>query len=443
VSFLVEKENGNAKDKKGLTVPVFIAGLSGLTVCALLLGVMLMAYFKIPFNAYISAPAADNPYVREAADVASKAFGMHFFGDFLQTQDWSVMANPWTDEPNFMTQYPPVPVYLLKAISWMPYFASLAVFLTSMIIFSISIVWRVTSKLDTASRVALAFTLGIATTPMLMALDRGNNVGFIGALFGLFAFGVLRNHRKTAIIALSLLIAIKIYPVVLLFVFLRKRWFREAGISILVSGLSTVVLFLITPGDVAATISSFLAANVKALGSHDLIAQYQVNEVINGFGLVDTSGGQFAPTLLGTWNITRWICLALTILCILFMKRISNVEVLLLGGYSMMFAYSAALGYNWTWAPIFLAIILNHFGEKFGEGQKWSTMQKSSPVLALNVVGLSILIIPAGWVFPNTSHSAVPYLGWGLGVLTLLVLVFTYSARAVKLRRQTVSAAVE
>jgi len=441
MSFLSLKEEQIPGSRRVFRVSVFVAVLSGATLCALLLGLMLLAYFNIPFSADISAPPADNPYVREAADSASKAFGKHYFGDFLQTQDWSVMSNAWTDEPNFLAQYPSVPVYLLKLISWMPYFASLFVYLGSMVILSMTTIWLATSKLETASRVALAFTLGIATTPMLSAIDRGNNVGFIGALFGLFAFAVLQNRKKTAIVALSLLVAIKIYPIVLLAVFFRKRWFRESLVTVLASGFSTLALFLLTPGNPIETISRFIAANTQGLQSHDIIGQRLVNDILKGLGLVDTSGGEFATTLMGSWNNIRWICLALTILSILAFKKLSDVEVLLLSGYSMMFAYSAALAYNWTWAPIFLAIILNHFGQEFHESESWRSIRKSSPILALNAIGLSVIMLPAGWVFPNTHHSAVPYLGWGLGVLTLLVLVFTYSARAVKLKRQTAAVA--
>jgi Glycosyltransferase family 87 len=428
----IENIDNDKKSFWSINFAVFVSLLNGVTVICLGAGLFLMAYLNLPFTEFLSATPNDKPFVRDAADVASKAFGIHYFGDFVQTQDWSVMANPWTEDASFLAQYPSVPVYLLKLISWMPYSASLFTYLALMLCASIAAIWLATPKLQTSSRISLAASLGLVSTPILMAFDRGNNVGFIGALFALFAVAVLNGKRNIAALAFALLVAIKIYPVVLVVVFVRKKWIKQGLLALAATGAVTLLLFAITPGDPLQTVTQFITANTKGLTIHGQESQSLINDILTGFNLVDTSNGEFANIVLAVWANIRLLCLAITVVLIVWHTKLSDIEALLLAGYSMMFVYSAALSYNWTWAPAFLAIAINACVAEYGTSANWSKLFKEKPALAFNLVGLALIILPAGWVFPNTQSSVTPYLAWGTGVLTLLIVVVSLASKAVK-----------
>lgn len=371
-----------------------------------------MVYLREPVNEIISVTAFDIPDIRPEAFAGDRTVGIHYFGDFLQTFDWTYINNPWSDYPEFLASYPPMAVYLLKVLSPLPYFWALGIYLTFMLVSAVFIIWRLASSFAPVQRITLSAGLGLFSAPILMAFDRGNSVGFLVLLFGLFLIGIRDEIRWLAVLSLTLMATIKIYPLLLIFVFIRNKWWREVLATIFLGFTSTLVLFFVTPGNIFQTISMWWEANTAASDYWNLILGDGMSSLLAYFQISDQSVVNTVTSIvLASWAPIRYLFIGLLIYIICFARRVSTLESIGLAGFSMMLLYSGPHNYAWTWALPFIAVLLDEFN-KLGASTKLVDIWNSSKIKTLSLFGLLLIVLPLPISVPGTQKSIAPFLGY-------------------------------
>ncbi len=371
-----------------------------------------MVYLREPVNEIISVTAFDIPDIRPEAFAGDRTVGIHYFGDFLQTFDWTYIKNPWSDYPEFLASYPPMAVYLLKVLSPLPYFWALGIYLTCMLVSAVFIIWRLASSFAPVQRITLSAGLGLFSAPILMAFDRGNSVGFLVLLFGLFLIGIRDEIRWLAVLSLTLMATIKIYPLLLIFVFIRNKWWREVLATIFLGFTSTLVLFFVTPGNIFQTISMWWKANTAASDYWNLILGDGMSSLLAYFQISDLSVvNTVTAIVLASWAPIRYLFIGLLIYVICFSRRVSTLESIGLAGFSMMLLYSGPHNYAWTWALPFIAVLLDEFN-KLGASTKLVDIWNSSKIKTLSLFGLLLIVLPLPISVPGTQKSIAPFLGY-------------------------------
>lgn len=380
-------------------------------------------YLRFPANAVLSNTEWDRPYIRPEAYEEPRLVGIHYFGDFLQTFDWATLANPWVHDVGFLVQYPSVPVYLLKLLTPFPYFTAMWIYLTLMTVSSALAVWLVLKNFPKVSRLATAIAVGCLSAPALMAFDRGNSVGFLAILFCLFSIGVLSNRKWLAVSMLVLMATTKIYPLLLIIIFVRLKWWREIATTIIAGLGLTVLLFAVTPGNFVTTVEAWLRANTEASGLWGETLILGVKALLGVLGVTDLETiSNLATLAVSAWGIVRYLLILAIFAVIVFKPGLKAVEALALAGFTMILFYTAPHNYAWTWALPMVGILLNEFytsGARTSLKQIWA----HSKIMAVSIVGLMLVILPLPIAVPGTQKSILPFLGY---ILTFVVTFVAY-----------------
>lgn len=415
--------------------------LTVLVVTCLIAGIFQIIYLGWPYNEYISAIANDIPRVRPDAIKIQMNFGIHYFGDLLQPLDWAKLANPWTYDPKYLAQYPPLAVYLLKPFTLFPYRVAAVLYLSLMILSSAIGSWLITKHLNRSNQVLLWIILGVSSVPFLMAFDRGNSVGYLFFLFCVFVYGVTKDKRNITWVSLTLMISIKIYPVMLLLVLLKLKRFKEFAYSIFASLLVAVILFAITPGNFIHTVKQFVTANTSGFGLQggmqmrafaQLFRQFidAPDAILQSWELADTANTIFSFLRIGI--------LATSVLIVLLKPRLKFSGLLLLSCIAMTTLNSSQIGYNWFWAPAFVIWLLAEKSIKIGTNDVFPTLQiwRTEKYSLIAAVGFCILSLPIGLHMPGSNTPLTPYIGIFTSFVSIVYLLFSDIGIKPKQRKQ-------
>lgn len=412
------------KDKKGILLIDRRFDLHNAPILLLVIHFVLFAvsafqslYLRLEPNQVVSGPAYDRPDIRSEAYDEARNVGWHYFGDYLQPYDWARLDNPWTHSEVFLANYPPFPIRIMDLFLPLPYYLGLGIYLSLMVLSSGLIVWTLLNKATFMQRFVASISVGVATAPILMAFDRGNNVGFFSLLTGLLIIALTKDNKKLAIFAVTIMILVKIYPVFLLITFISKRWFKEAAATLILSGTVTLLLFAAAPGEMSETLSGFLEGTGGANAYWD-------GTVSLGTSIVLQQVGVLSPNQLNTvvalaplaWDALRYsIIVVLVSVAFLLRERISDIHSVLLGGFAMTLFYGNPVNYGWTWIVPVLAFLI---------GNSWTGRQDvslrelwtSSSSLTLALLGSILLVVPHTLAVPGTNKSIASFLGYFLAV---------------------------
>lgn len=406
-----------------------------LTVVLVLLflgGILQLVYFGWPYNQYLSWSANDLPSIRAGAIKIQMNFGVHYFGDFLQPLDWAKQANPWTSDPKYLAQYPPLAVYVLKPLTIVPYRVAACIYLLLMLSSSIFGIWLTSKALNWNNRILITLIFGVCSVPFLMAFDRGNLVGFFVLLFALFVYGVKSESKAITWLSLGIMIAIKIYPVLLILVLLKLRRFKELFIALLFAFGVTVALFALTPGTFTETIQQFLSANIGGL---DIQADRQIRTFANLIHLfIDAPDAilqswKYARDANVIFNLFRISLLAVSVLMIALKPKMKLSGLILLSCIAMTTLNSSQLGYNWFWAPVFVVWLISERSIKVGDSDFFESSEvwKTERYAVIAALGFCLLSLPIGLHVPGSTTPLTPYIGLLTCFIAMISLVFEKS----------------
>ncbi len=206
-------------------------------------------------------PAPDSAF-----EFRDPIIGVHSFSDLLLHGKYASAPSPYLAlEPDSLpaNNYPPFAHVFMLPFTLVPYTYAVAIFM----ILSIGmIVTPICFSLRGLSRPILISVLisgFVFTYPMLMIVDRGNIQGITTGfcLIGLWFF--LGEKYKVAAVLIAIAAALKIYPILFMLIFLKRKKFREFFLGCALAAALTLGALATFQGGIKTNIMGFL----QGLGS--------------------------------------------------------------------------------------------------------------------------------------------------------------------------------
>jgi len=120
-------------------------------------------------------------------------------------------------------------------------FATYLVSLISMMFYlSHKFMWS-GEKFDTQTKIA-AFGIALFSFPFLFCIDRGNVEAFVFIFTGFFFLSFMKGKYKTAAVFIALASALKLYPCILAWLFIKKKQYKACVIA----GILTVAISVLS-----------------------------------------------------------------------------------------------------------------------------------------------------------------------------------------------------
>ena len=214
--------------------------ISHVTLCVSLIASWVSQFYLLrPVNEIISWMAADEWCTAE------EAINIHCGSDYWASKAASLDANPYIN-PSVKLPYPPFAIAFFRWFNWLgeqttQRFAYRIYLLLVLLACLVPVIWFVRRRPE--HRWMHVFTLGLATVPTIVLLDRANQLAFCIPLLLVFAIAI-RDERwliaQASIIGLTLF---KPQFLVLVLVFLASRKVFRLLTTVAVSALVLLVSF--------------------------------------------------------------------------------------------------------------------------------------------------------------------------------------------------------
>ena len=203
------------------------------------------SYLDLDAYSSRSFPSADG-----WCEASSEGLGSHCWGDYYYVIFLLSQPNPWLEYANPYPAAALVPFLttnILGSVTGAAH-AGLLIYLASMTLLIGWGVWVGTKGISLESRIILLATITLFSPPLIHALDRGNNVGFIIPLLVWFFSALIRRSSNQGVLAIVLLTVIKPHFAVLLFLYLLRGEFKTFAKGALLGGTIHVSAFLVVAG---------------------------------------------------------------------------------------------------------------------------------------------------------------------------------------------------
>ena len=192
-------------------------------------GTWLATVFHYVLGIYKSKPYPLNTYLFRANDN---------FMDFYNNLNY---ASHFMSGKKDVIAYSPFAQTVMGALSAFPVRLALVLAMTAFMVTVGMLVWRFLVddlRQSLALRLAVAFILTAMTYPVLFTLDRGNEEAFVFIALAWFAYLYFVEHSRWAGVLLGMAIAYKMYPGVLVVLFVADRRWKD----LLITGVTTLGL---------------------------------------------------------------------------------------------------------------------------------------------------------------------------------------------------------
>jgi len=269
--------------------------------------------------------------------------GVHTFGDFLQPL-WQSRLAPSPFITGY-SSYMPAANGLFWILSWFPFWIAFGMLLTISLASLLVPYSLVDSEADFWTRGQLLVGGVIFTYPVLSALDRGN-IQFL--TIGLIVLAMyLRREQRWAYagICLGIAIGLKVYPVLFLFLFLKRKSWKSTTFAIGTAASVTAIPLLLFDGG--------LGKNVRALLSNLGSSQTELSSLAlfsnNSLKALGLSSGSVGLSTFGnflndnTGLIVSMLCLLLLFSCLA--RDINDLEIALFVSAVCTLAIGFSAGY--------------------------------------------------------------------------------------------------
>ena len=200
------------------------------------------------FGSMVSYKSADRPG-RLWLQMYPKPFGIHYFGDFLDTLRHSQVNQPFATPGLSPVGYPLFSLLVIAPFDLVGYATAVRLFLLLTVLLLLVPLWRLLDGRTATDRLLLVTPLAVSA-PLLVTLDRGNLQGLVVgfALLGMCSF--LRGNRVGAGFWFAIAAAMKVYPVLLLLLLVRARDWRALGVGVLTGLPATWISFRVYGGGI-------------------------------------------------------------------------------------------------------------------------------------------------------------------------------------------------
>ena len=209
------------------------------------------------------------------------------------------------------TVYSPLMHLFMSALTHAPAVAGLALILTVFAISLVALLWYgVTARVGPRRlRQGYVMIFCFLSYPVLFVVDRANLEMLVFALLAAFVWLYYWRGSRWAFLPLALAIAAKYYAVVLVFVFIAERRWRQLALcvatALAVEAAATVLLSAVS----GFTITQVITNTIHTLGndasglddarfSHNLVGAFALLDRMTGYALQSISGFQLAVNIL-------------------------------------------------------------------------------------------------------------------------------------------------
>jgi hypothetical protein len=310
---------------------------------------ILTFYYKVNFNEWVGWIAED--YVSDS----KKAFGVHYFSDYLAMID----LNNSSGDARFTHPYPPFAILIYKMFTYFPYKFGVLLWLVLLVFAMLYPVWKAFKKqFPTMKYIGTIILVGLSY-PFIATLDRANIIGLLPCLLFLSYIEFSNKKFLSASVFLAIAINIKIYPVLILVMLLKRENIRFIINTILSAATIFIVSsFLWSPSDpIRAMKSAFLNASklqTLNLEGHGLIvsASQIVYNVLLRLRLTNSDISDFFDENF------KLIGLLFLIILTTGASLSSNHEKWLFGLYAMQLVPSMSWSYTRIWTAVGFGILI-------------------------------------------------------------------------------------
>ncbi len=341
-------------------------------------------------------------------DPSSWGFGVHCFGDYNLVRLFAFFPDPWAQNiTGFYSNYPAAGMLVFLVFGAIGELfgdvrVGLGLFLVAMTVgFSLPAIWATKGR-PIVSRIAIAAAIGPLSFPALMAIDRGNVVGFAVPILWLLLLGLGRDRRWLVISAIVVATVVKPqYAVLVLLPLLRGRW-KDTVIATLLSVGANLLAFLIWPAHFPASVVTAVKAVLQFGSSLSLHAQFPPNiSFARGFDSIEIALRQLLGQETDSTYVQRvqsWIGVVILVgtivLVIILRRRIPIIVSAMLLIVSASLFTSVSYSYYLVYAIPFAAVIFRHPASSGGVGAGLFESARRQP-LATTVAGGGIAVATA------------------------------------------------
>jgi len=204
------------------------------------------------FEQFISFLGSDGP-AGYANSIVPRRLGVHTFGDYLLPRWQSNLDSPWfitdlADGPR--NNYLPFTMAVFWLFSTIAYWESFILFMAIGTGAMFAAIWLSLSEEDSIDRAQLILSSVVLTSPFISLMDRGNIQILLTALVCLSIVLFIKGRESWGAAALGLAIALKGYPILFLFIWIRARRWKDCIIALSVSGITTLIPLLFYDGGI-------------------------------------------------------------------------------------------------------------------------------------------------------------------------------------------------
>jgi hypothetical protein len=255
-----------SKDRK-YWIEIYLAWSIVLTAVSILTFYVLIEYLQIgrSLSSLWLSPSGDSAY-----EFRNPVIGIHSFSDLILHRMYALSSSPYIapsatnmwgasiDRTLPASNYPPFAHLFMLPISYLSYGASISLlFLATIGMITIPIFFTIRG-ISISSVVSVLVAGFVFTYPMLMILDRGNlqglTTGFCIVALRLF----LSKRYKLSAVMFGFAAGLKIYPILFMFLFVKRKRFNEFFLGCFSSMVITGLALLSFEGSIKENVNGFL-----------------------------------------------------------------------------------------------------------------------------------------------------------------------------------------
>ena len=419
----------------------YLAILIGMQLMAFTTNQFIASYFNITVLEMISYKTQDG----HCDDLNRTGIGEHCFGDFYYGFLFANSDNPYLTE--YFNAYPPLALFLLKPFIYLNDFAPRSLFAIGLylatnlvcVIIAITVLTK-DLRLDTRLRV---FSAALFGAPLIVSIDRGNNIVYVLFLLVLFLDSASRGRFANVILLGTMLTLLKPQMLLLCLVFLKRDtinvFFRYIAFSLPVFFTS----FLLFPKSFPENITNWFQAsgNYQAY-SNTTIMPVNIS-LSNSLGIMKTfveylfSGDYEIYSFSMVSNMLLMFSLiALVVAKLLFVHQgnYNFAERSLLVVLLIILAPGTTFHYYYLLLVPFMRYCLNESDFKYTLGN-FSEFKLTSKIRGIFLTLILLIIpcwgIPAKYLFPSITESDIS-IHWQIANIVSALLFFVILARGKK-----------
>jgi len=337
---------------------------------------------------------------------------------------WSPSTTAFFDQPGFPFPYP-APTLAIFLAFWNLTPNALLCFLATVMAFALASVLYLGVRYPSL-RFALGATL-LGSFPLFFLLDRANIEGavWIAATLGVTAFA--KQRFRIAAVLLGLAASMKIFPALLILLFLARKRYREAALAVLSAALFTIGSLAVSGPTVAVVFArlarglDYFRQNVilqylgPALTGFDHSAFSLLKQILHVFFRGDSTHSAIVAVYL------PYLAIAAALFAVLYAVRIRTLPLLnQLFTLTVLSITLPFVSFDYTLVHIYIPFTA-------------FLIALSSGGLTLSLKQSQFFLIPCAILFAPFSWMQVGSFGFSAQVKTLALFALLYAALRIPL----------